>query len=71
MTVADFASTSAGNSPVEQAALQHARQAHPMVQRGVVGRAITRMRPHSVLNMADPRRVKSVEPDRSGILRRR
>jgi hypothetical protein len=38
---------------VEQAALQHACQAHPMVERGVVSRAVTRMRPHSVLNMAD------------------
>src|SRR3984893_8510175 len=50
---------------VETTPLQHARKTDPVVERGVVRRAVTRVCPHAVLNMADARHVESVEPDGS------
>ena len=49
--------------PVELAAFRQARQILPISDRVVLGRAIARMRPHAVLDMADAVHVKGVEAD--------
>jgi hypothetical protein len=49
--------------PVELAAFRQPRQILPVFDRVVRGRAIARMRPHSVLNMADAVHVEGVEAD--------
>ena len=51
---------------IEQAALQRPRQRHPVIEIGVVHRAIARMRPHAVLDVADAVHVERVEADFAG-----
>ena len=46
--------------PVKLAAFRQARQTLPVFDRVVLGRAIARMRPHPVLNMADAVHVEGV-----------
>ncbi|CUJ73486.1 Uncharacterised protein [Achromobacter sp. 2789STDY5608633] len=49
--------------PVEQAALQQARQVGPVVQRLVPRRRIARMRPQAVVDVADAVHVERVQED--------
>ena len=49
--------------PVELAAFRQPRQILPVFDRVVRGRAIARMRPHSMLDMADAVHVERVEAD--------
>jgi hypothetical protein len=51
--------------PIELAAFRQPRQILPVFDRVVGGRAIARMRPHSMLNMADAVHVEGVEADLS------
>jgi len=51
---------------VEQTALGGPRKMLPIFDLGVTRRLIARMRPHSVLDMADGVHVKGVEPDFPG-----
>ena len=57
---------------IEQAALQRARERHPVIEIGVMRRLIARVRPHAVLDMADTVHVEGVEADlsRHGLRRR-
>ena len=48
---------------IEQAALQRARERHPVLEIGVMRRLIARVRPQTVLNMADTVHVEGVEAD--------
>jgi hypothetical protein len=49
--------------PIKLAAFRQPRQILPVFDRVVRGRAIARMRPHSVLNMANAVHVEGVEAD--------
>ena len=48
---------------VELAAFRQARQILPVLDRVVLGRAIARMSPHAVLDMADAVHVESIQAD--------
>ena len=48
---------------VEEPTFQGARKFYPVVEIGVVHRAVARVRPHSVLNVADAIHVEGIEAD--------